>query len=240
MQIFSSHLCWILENYNEQSRSSRSRSKKVFPESSKAEQALCAESASFRTIINRAASTAGRQTNSAAIAADLNPWVLRLDKMTFDVKHAGISNDQNRNTSMRSDSSVSTISKEEVRSLIQIKVNLVVEIAHREEMKNKSGILVEEFTCAVSATGYCAATKGIKIIFLGLLRVQWRRRSNENSERDVQPQFQSLVTITHFHAGTGRGSRKRTGLYYARSCICLAVRDQHGKGKAKARVTKDK
>lgn len=63
---------------------------------------------------------------------------------------------------MRTECSAVTTSTEELRSLIQIEVRSAAENVRREEMKSMSRNFVDETICDVFATGYCAATEGIR------------------------------------------------------------------------------
>lgn len=78
--------------------------------------------------------------------------------MGNDDKHAGDREDQFCNTSVRTNSPVIKISREELSSLIQVEQMYAVEIAHREKMRRMSRNLAEETISDVLTTGYCAAT----------------------------------------------------------------------------------
>lgn len=127
-------------------------------ENSKVEQALRANNTSFWTILNRDATTASRHSSPAAGAADTNAWASTLHKMAHDDVHAGTSEDQTCKTSMRKDCSVDTLSREELRSLIQIEEKSAFECAQRKEMGSMSQTLGRMVTFDVFTTGYNTAT----------------------------------------------------------------------------------
>lgn len=85
--------------------------------------------------------------------------------MAQDDEHVGINEDQTHNTSKQTDLPLIVISREELRSLIQIEVKSAVEATQREEMGSMFRNLVEETICDVSATGYSATTECINNSF---------------------------------------------------------------------------
>lgn len=80
---------------------------------SEPEWALWVDSASFRTILNRDVTTTGRHANHAAAAADPNALAFTMKEMAYDDKRAGVSENKNRKTSMRTDFLVIRLSREE-------------------------------------------------------------------------------------------------------------------------------
>lgn len=82
--------------------------------------------------------------------------------MTHDDKHAGISEDQTHNLCKKMDSPVNVISTEKLRSLMLVAVMPAVGAAQREETRSMFRNLVEEIIGYNFATGYCAATEGMK------------------------------------------------------------------------------
>lgn len=81
--------------------------------------------------------------------------------MTYVDKHAGISKDQTRKTLMRTDSLVSMLSREELRSLIIVEMKPSVESVRREEYKGMYRNLFMLTITDVFTTGSSAATKSI-------------------------------------------------------------------------------
>lgn len=85
-----------------------------------------------------------------------------MEEMAPAEKHAGISGDQTGKTSMRTGSSVITMSSEKWWFLIKIEVYLAVEATQREEMRGRSRNQVDKAICVVRTTGCCSATECIK------------------------------------------------------------------------------
>lgn len=81
-----------------------------------------------------------------------------MNEMIGDAKHTGNSKDQICNTSVRTVFPVIKINRVILRSLIFVEVKSAVDSAQREEMRSKFRNLVEETTCDVITTDYCAAT----------------------------------------------------------------------------------
>lgn len=95
-------------------------------------------------IMNRDATTTGCHTDAVADAADLNVWTSELGEMSHNDKHAGISKERTRRTSIRTDSPVTVLSWEKLGSLNQMGIKSVAKIAQREELRSMSRNLVEE------------------------------------------------------------------------------------------------
>lgn len=90
-----------------------------------------------------------RRTNTATYATDLSAWAAKLDKIAFDDKHANISKDKTRKTSMRTNSPIIKQNRDWLRSLIQVEVKSDLELVQQEEMKSMSRNLVEVTICDV-------------------------------------------------------------------------------------------
>lgn len=88
--------------------------------------ALRADSALFRTIMNRDVMATERHTNAAASAADRNAWASTLNEMARNRKQADFSEDQSRKSFVRTDFPFITLNRKELRSLIQIDVESAV------------------------------------------------------------------------------------------------------------------
>lgn len=106
-----------MKNTNQQIQSTSSHPIRKLSGNSGPEQALRADSASSRAIMNRDAMTTGRHTSAAAGAADRNACASTLGEMTHDDKPAGVSEDRNRKSSTRTDFHVNTLNREELRPL---------------------------------------------------------------------------------------------------------------------------
>lgn len=96
----------------------------------------------------------GRRTNSAADAAEPYPWASTLDEMTHDDMHVDNREDQIRNTFVRTVFHVIKISREKLRSLIQMEVKPAVETAQGEKMRRMARNLPKVTVCDVSTTWY--------------------------------------------------------------------------------------
>lgn len=103
----------------------------------------------------------GRHNNSAASSASPISWANTLHDMAHDDKHVGNSKSRIHTTPAKADSPLIKISRDELRSLIQVEVKSSVKTAQREEMRNMSRNFVEETLCNFFTTRYCAATNGI-------------------------------------------------------------------------------
>lgn len=83
---------------------------KLLFEDSEPERAMRTDCASVQTILYRDATTIGRHINAAAGAAKRNAQVLTLDEIAYIDKHLGVSKVQPRKTTMRTGSSITTLS----------------------------------------------------------------------------------------------------------------------------------
>lgn len=106
--------------------------------------------------------TIGRCNSTAAGAANASECASTLSETDHDGKHAGISEDRKLDAFKKRDSHVIMMNREELSSLVQVKVRSAVDATEREKMKSKSLSLFEETTWDVFTTGYCAATKSVK------------------------------------------------------------------------------
>lgn len=144
---------------------------------------FAADSASFRTIIDRYEATTGRHTSAAVDAAGQYVRASVLPEFDHDDKHAGISEAQTRNTLRIPDSSITTVRREKQRFLIHLEFTSAVETAQLEKMRSMRINLVEATICNVFATSYCVATIGImehSFSFVSVnVKMIYRRARNE-------------------------------------------------------------
>lgn len=71
---------------------------KTLYSSSEPKRTLRSDNTPFRTIMKRDGAISGRRINTAAGIEDPIAWASKLNKMAFDDKHVGISEDQRRRT----------------------------------------------------------------------------------------------------------------------------------------------
>lgn len=73
---------------------------------------------------------------AAVVVAELNVWVSWLNEMDHNDKHAERKEEQTCNKSMRTIYPVTMLGRRELRSLIQVEVQLAVEVGHQEKMSD--------------------------------------------------------------------------------------------------------
>lgn len=151
-----------MENVKQQSQSTEKRSMGLSPRKIESEQALHSDSAPFYILVNHDVTTNARGINTAASAAESNAWVSTLDELTQSSKHADISKDRTNNIPTRKKCSIITISREELRSIFQVKVKSVVVAAQWAKARIMSENRVEETIFNVFSIGRCAAIDGFK------------------------------------------------------------------------------
>lgn len=151
-----------MESSNQWPHSTRSRPMKLIPVNSKSEQAFCAHSASFETLLNRSVTTKRLHTSSAADSADPAAWAITLDNMAHDEKDASGGNDQIHITPPVPDFPVIKIGIEELRAPIQTKVKSAVETAQGKKMISMFRILFGKTLCDLLTTEHSVVTYVIK------------------------------------------------------------------------------
>lgn len=130
-----SHLCRIMEISSQQLWSTMLRFTGLVFGSSGPTQAPFSESMFTWAIKNCGESTTTRPTNPAAAAADSDGWTSTLNEMAHDGKPACVSKDQIHDMFIRTNSFVITTHREELRSLVQVELESVVEAAWPKEMR---------------------------------------------------------------------------------------------------------
>lgn len=97
------------------------------------ERAFRANSAFFRTKMSHDATTTGHNTDAVTDAADPNVWASTLVEAAHGDDHDGVHEVRTGNTSMRTDSHVTSASREEMVSFIQLEVRAAVNSTQEKE-----------------------------------------------------------------------------------------------------------
>lgn len=112
--------------------------------------------------MNRDVTTTGCYAKSAASTADPNAPTNALIEIAHDSKYAGNGKDRFHTMLGRAVFPVIAKSREELKSLIELRVKSAVDTAQREEMRSMLRKMVGETIFHVIASRSCAATGGIK------------------------------------------------------------------------------